>query len=265
MAINFYTMNDENIFVFNNHTQSNASATGSVWVGGNALYNNYNIGADLPLQTQSFYFSLRVTKDMNITGGTNFTQNSGRETATSTLSNYTMTNLNGVANQPLIYQFGSYSLTAMISYLQCSSIAWANYASIITTQSISGTNLTLTGTDPNINTFLIDGSNVNSSGLNISAITSVNIVAPVNATIVISIYGNNITLNNFTTLFNGTPITKALAAYVLWNFPDATNILINSNIYGSFLAPYATVNTNAKTIYGTILVNNLNGSLNAVN
>ncbi|MEG0266894.1 MAG: choice-of-anchor A family protein, partial [Bacilli bacterium] len=265
MALNFYTMNDENIFVFNNHTQSNASATGSVWVGGNALYNNYSVGADLPTKTENYYFALRVTKDMNITGGINHSRNSGTADDTGTVTKYTMTNSNNVPKQPLPYQFGVISLQAMISYLQCSSIAWANYVSTPSTQSISGTALTLTGTDANINTFLIDGNNVSNSSLNISAITSVNIVVPSGSTVVISIYGNNITLNNFTTLFNGVPITKAQAAYVLWNLPDATTVLVNSDIYGSFLAPYAIVNTNPVHIYGTVLVNTLNGSLNAVN
>ncbi|MEG1846670.1 MAG: choice-of-anchor A family protein, partial [Oscillospiraceae bacterium] len=260
MSLNFFLANDANLFIFNNHTQSNASATGSVVVYGNALYNNYNVGADLPVMTGPHY-SLWIAKDVNITGGTNFSQNTARDTTLSTLTKYTMTNANGVPNQP--FKVAMSEKWYVTDFLLCSSIGWAIDSG--TKQSVSGNALTLTGTDPNSNSFLISSSNVAGSGLNINAITSINLVVPANSTVTVSIDGSTITLNNFTTLMNGTPITKAQATYVLWNFPEASNIVINSNIYGAFLAPFATINSTAVTIYGTLMTNNLSGSINAVN
>ncbi|MEG1164660.1 MAG: choice-of-anchor A family protein, partial [Anaerovoracaceae bacterium] len=262
MSLNFFIANTANIFVFNNHTQSNASATGEVLVFGNALYNNYNVGADLPLSTSSFKYALQVAGNVNITGGTNFTQNSGHDPATGSVINYTMTNLNGVPGQPLSYPMSTKAYAT--DFLHCSSIGWASLETG-STQSIVGTALTLTGTSPTLNSFVINAANVAGSGQNISAITSINLVVPAGSTVVVSFDGVNITLNNFTTLFNGTPITTAQAKYVLWNFPDALTVMINSDIYGSLLAPFATVNSTAVKIYGTLMADNLNGSINAVN
>ncbi|MEG1715770.1 MAG: choice-of-anchor A family protein [Lachnospiraceae bacterium] len=263
MSINFWTANYSNIYTLNNHTQENASATGQVLVGGSATYHNYSVGQNLPLKTEDIYFALVVMNDMNITGGTNYSQNSGLNLG-GTVTNYTMNNLNGVSGQPLPYTFGSAIFPYLNNYLQCSSIGWASLPSN-GTSAVSGTVLTLTGTDSAFNTFLIDSTNVANSGQQISAIKTVNIIAPVSSTILINLQGKYITLNDFDTQYHGAPITPAQAQYVLWNLPEALTIQLDSNIYGALLAPFADMNTAAISIYGTLLTKNLMGSLNAIN
>ncbi|MEF9998782.1 MAG: choice-of-anchor A family protein [Lachnospiraceae bacterium] len=254
MSINFWLANDYTIFLSGNHTQSNASSTGKVWVGQTALYHNYDIGAALPVGR--FTRSLEVLGDMNITGGINYSQNSAID-ALGTVTKYTMSNLNGVTNQPIPFQYRPYDIYPY-NFLQCSSIGWAQ----LTTGGIvkkEGSTLQLTGTSATLNHFPIDP-----LAIDISTITSVNIIVPPNATVLISIPGIAITLNNFTTLWNGVAITQAQAQYVVWNFPDADTISLQSDLYGVLLAPFSSINSGAVTIYGSLIAKNLAGQLNGI-
>lgn len=260
MAINFWLANSFNIFISENLTQSNTSATGAVWVGQTATLVNYQVGADLPLSTSTYMQAIQVLGNMNIIGGINYTQSSGLDVL-GTLTAYTMTNLNGVTvPQPFTYRPSD---IYPYNYLQCSSIGWA---SINTggTQALIGERLTLTGTSPTLNSFLINSSNVASSGQNISAVTSIDLVVPSGSTVIISIDGASVTLNSFVTLINGIAITLPQSAFVLWNFPEALNLSINSNIFGALLAPFATIISSSVTIYGTLITKNLSGLLNGV-
>ncbi|MEG1629998.1 MAG: choice-of-anchor A family protein, partial [Erysipelotrichaceae bacterium] len=243
MAINFWLADTFNIFIIKNQTQNNAYATGAVWIGKNAVLNNYNVGSDLPMSTATYMFAIQVLGNMNIVGGINYSQNSGIDNLGS-VSAYTMTNQNGVKNNPLKFTYRPFDINAY-NYLECSSIGWA---SLKTNGEIiqQGTKLTLKGTSVGLNNFVI-----NPNSYNISTITSIDIIVPLNSTVLISILGTSITLNSFTTLLNGVPITKPQAAYILWNFPDATSLSINSNIYGALLAPFATISSSNVVIYGT--------------
>ncbi|MEG2929515.1 MAG: choice-of-anchor A family protein [Oscillospiraceae bacterium] len=257
MNVNFWLAEDFNIYVLNNHTQSNRSATGGVWVSRNALYNNYNVATAL---TPSRFYSLYVLGDVNITGGTN-TQTTARDTL-STLTNYTMTNLNGVPNQPVLLSYRPYDENEN-KYLVCVSVDWASLDTN-GSQSVSGNTLTLQGSDPLFNNFLVDSANVAGSGLNISAITSINLIVPSGATSLVSFTGNTVTLNSFTTLFNSAPINQAQSSKVLWNFPEATVLNLNSDIYGALLAPVCSTVTGDITFYGTIMTRDLSGGMNGV-
>ncbi|MEG0265763.1 MAG: choice-of-anchor A family protein [Erysipelotrichaceae bacterium] len=256
MAINFWLADTFNIFIIKNQTQNNAYATGAVWIGKNAVLNNYNVGSDLPMSTATYMFAIQVLGNMNIVGGINYSQNSGIDNLGS-VSAYTMTNQNGVKNNPLKFTYRPFDINAY-NYLECSSIGWA---SLKTNGEIiqQGTKLTLKGTSVGLNNFVI-----NPNSYNISTITSIDIIVPLNSTVLISILGTSITLNSFTTLLNGVPITKPQAAYILWNFPDATSLSINSNIYGALLAPFATISSSNVVIYGTLMALNLTGLLNGV-
>ncbi|MEG1073557.1 MAG: choice-of-anchor A family protein [Ruthenibacterium sp.] len=260
MAVNFWLADEYNVFVIGNHTQgSGCSATGRVWVGQTALYNGYNVGADLAVSRFAY---LSVLGDMNITGGINYTGSSEID-ALGTVTKYTMTNNNGVPGQPLTLTYRPWDIYPY-SFLETTSVGWASMA-VNGTMAVAGTALTLTGTNAALNTFLINAANVANSGMNISTITTVNLVIPAGSTAIINIDGNAITLNAFTMLYNGVAITKAQAAYVLWNFPSALTLNLNSSIYGAFLAPYATIATGDVKIYGIMMCKNLSGGLNAVN
>ena len=68
------TAGEFNIFVLNDHMQSNTDCEGRVAVRNNATYSNYGIGNTL--ETSTTRADLIVGGAMNILSGTNFSGNS---------------------------------------------------------------------------------------------------------------------------------------------------------------------------------------------
>ena len=261
MSTRFWLANDYNVFVINDHTQSNAFATGKVWVGQTATYRRYNIGAELPAETVGDAMSLKVAGNMNITGGTNYTQNSGIG-AQGTVTAYSMLHLNGVNGQPK--RFPEPNCAAVYDYLRRSSVGWGSLAAN-GTLSLSGTILTLTGNNTKCNVFLINTTQVADTDTPFSAITTVSLQVPEDSTVLLNLYGTAITISPLATLYHDLPITTKQEKYLLWNFPNATSIQLGSDLFGAMLAPYAAVSTDAVTIHGTFIAQNLTGMLCAVN
>ena len=110
-------------------------------------------------------------------------------------------------------------------------------------------NVTLTGTDPNLNVFEIAPPGVNAS---------VQIVAPPGSNVLVNVdgYSPDITL----AVLNGlTANTGAFdPSHVLFNFPEATSLAFSSStISGTILAPQAYTTTTSATIYGSLITSNL--------
>jgi choice-of-anchor A domain-containing protein len=141
------------VFVFGNHTQSNTDSQGRVAVGGNVIYSNYSVGSKLPVSTTRA--DLIVNGNMNITGGVNFSGNSIISNAAN-IEKYTMTNNNGVGNQPLIESYIDFEATQ--KYLRCLSQRLSEQPSTGDVQPQSWGGLYLIGNDPNLNIFTFDGS-----------------------------------------------------------------------------------------------------------
>ncbi|MEG1526451.1 MAG: choice-of-anchor A family protein [Erysipelotrichaceae bacterium] len=255
MAINFWLANEFNIFVFENQTQSNAYATGSVWVGKDALLTNYEVGKDLPVVIEPYRFSIRVLGNMNINKGINYSQNSGIDNL-GTVTHYSMVNQNGVPNNPLKFEYRPYDIYAY-NYLECSSIGWSLIKNGEVKQ--TGTTLSFIGTDSAINSFQID-----TSIIDLSSITIFDFIVPEKSTVIINLLGSSMTLNPIVTLFNGVAISKEQSAYVLYNVPQATTLNIKTDLYGSLLAAKASISSSNIVVYGTLMTRNLSGSLNGV-
>ncbi|MFS0559057.1 choice-of-anchor A family protein [Brevibacillus sp. 179-C9.3 HS] len=252
---NFLVANDFNVFVLGDHIQTNVDSEGRVAVGGNAVYNNFSVGAMLPVSTTRP--DLIVGGDMDISGGTNFSGNSVIS-STGMVINYTMTNNNGVPDQPLVgdpIDFG-----AMDTYLKAISQAYAALTDNGTAVVNFGT-LTLTGTDAQLNVFTIDGTNVAGSGLALNQLVGIDIVAPEGSTILVNIRGDNVGFGSYQIFRNGTAADCDDAAFILWNFPDATNAFQeNIGVEGSVLAPFATYNGMGGNIEGNVMVGNFFGA-----
>ncbi|MEF9961873.1 MAG: choice-of-anchor A family protein [Erysipelotrichaceae bacterium] len=255
MAINFWLANEFNLFVFENQTQSDAYATGSVWVGKDALLKNYEVGKDLPVVVAPYRFSIQVLGNMNINKGINYSQNSGIDHL-GTVIHYSMVNQNGVPNNPLKFEYRPFDIYAY-NYLECSSIGWSLIKNGEVKQ--TGTKLSFIGVDIAINSFQID-----SSLIDLSTITVFDFIVPSKSTVLINLLGSSITLNSIATLFNGIAISKEQCAYVLYNLPQATSLNIKTDLYGSLLAPKASISSSNMVIYGTLMTRNLSGSLNGV-
>lgn len=254
--MNFKIANNFNVYVLNDHKQSNTDSEGRVAVGGNATYSNYGIGSKLT--TSLTRADLIVNGTMDITGGTNFNGNSVIGNLANVI-NYTMTNNNGVLPQPM--EDIQFDFEEQNNYLRCSSINWALLAANGTAKVEFG-GLTLTGTDPTLNIFNINGDNIASSGLSLAMLNKVDIVAPIGSTILINVSGNTLGFGSYGMFRNGITATGADGQYILWNLFEALNILPGTtSVKGSLLAPLATYNSGYTNIEGTIMVDNLYGNI----
>lgn len=183
MAINFGLANDYNVFVFGNLSLSNTDAEGRVAVGGNATLSNYGVGAGIiPLPPSNTDPSFVVDGDINVTAGSNASGNTVIN-PNSNVINYTMGNPNGqfAVGTPIDFM-------AAEQYLKCASAFWSTLMPNGTGQVIFG-QLNLTGTDETLNIFSLDSGNLFGSGLSLAQLNGINIIAPLDSTILINVDG----------------------------------------------------------------------------
>ncbi len=126
--------------------------------------------------------------------------------------------------------------------------------------------LNLTGTDPVLNIFRIDAANVFGSGLSLAQLNGINIIAPIDATILINVEGTSIQYGSYQIFRNGTGATRENARKILWNYPDALTWSNGTTaIYGSVLAPYAAASTTFSQINGNIIFDTYSGNAESHN
>ena len=248
---------DFNIFVFGDHTQSFVDAGGRVAVGGNATYAHYGIGTSLPSSTTRA--DLIVGGDIDITGGTNFNGNTAIS-STGSVINYSMTNNNGVPGQPLVADLIDFAAA------QADLIARSNtWAALAPTGSVAVNfgQLDLTGSDPLLNVFNIDGNDIGGSGFSLATLNGINVIAPETSTVLINILGDNVGFGSYQIFVNGgQPNSSVDATRFMWNFSEA-NYAFNQHIgvIGSILAPNADYTGFGGNIDGTLVANSLNGAV----
>ncbi|GMK37364.1 hypothetical protein PCCS19_04170 [Paenibacillus sp. CCS19] len=255
-CFNLGIANDFNVFVFTDHTQSSVDSEGRVAVGGKATYVNYGVGSSLPVsQTRD---DLIVQGEIDITSGTNFAGNTIIY-PTGTVTNYTMTNNNGVPNQPLVgspidFDAAQRELTALS----------LNLAAIPPNGTVENSfgQIVLTGTDPEVNVFMFNGLNVDGAGLRLDTANGINIIAPAGSTVIVTVGGENVGFGSYTIFRNGVSTTREDGALILWNFFQATTAFNqNLSITGSVLAPYADWEAiGFGNINGTIIANSLSNA-----
>lgn len=231
---NLGAANDYNVFVLGDHSQSFVDAEGRVAVGGTATYRSYGIGNTLNVSTTRA--DLIVGGNMDIVGGTNFSGNSVIGPS-GTIINYTMTNNNGVLPQP---QRGTpIDFAAAAQYLTCASSSWGALAAT-GTAAVNFGGIALAGTDPSLNIFNINGSNVAGSGVSLNSANGINIVVPNGSTALVNISGTGVGFGNYSIFINGQTPSPGYGSFILWNFYEATTAFnLNLSIIGSVLAPFA--------------------------
>lgn len=259
MAINFGLANDYNVFVFGNLSLSNTDAEGRVAVGGNAILSNFGVGAGItPLPLTNTDPSFVVDGDINVTAGSNASGNTVIN-PNSNVINYTMGNPNGqfVMGTPIDFM-------AAEQYLKCASAFWSTLMPNGTGQVIYG-QLNLTGTDESLNIFSLDSGNLFGTGLSLAQLNGINIIAPLDSTILINVDGTIIQYGSYQIFRNGTAATREHARRILWNFPQALSWSNSTTaIYGSVLAPFAAANTTFSQINGNIILTVIPGTPKAI-
>lgn len=215
MAINFNTANEYNVFVFGDMNLSNTDAEGRVAVGGNVTLSNYGVGAGIsPLPPAGTDPSFVVYGNVSVSGGSNASGNT-IVNPSSTVINYTMGNPNGalITGTPI-----DFAETAQ--YLKCASAFWGNLQTN-GTGNILYNQLNLTGTDPTLNIFRFDGTNIYGTGIGLNQLNGINIIAPIDSTILITVNGTAIQYGSYQIFRNGTAASRENARKILWNFPEA--------------------------------------------
>ena len=260
MASNFGLANSYNVFVFGNLSLSNTDAEGRLAVGGAALLSNYGVGAGIsPLPPFGTDPSFVVGGSLNVTGGSNASGNTVLAPG-GTVIQYTMGNPNGalVTGSPIDFAEAE-------RYLKCASVYWGGLAPTGTGQVVFG-QLNLTGTDPALNIFRLDASNVYGTGLSLAQLNGINLIAPIDSTILIDVTGPAIQFGSYQIFRNGTGATRENARKILWNFPDALTWSNSTTaIYGSVLAPFAAAVTTYSQINGNIIFSSYSGNAESHN
>ena len=202
MATNFGIANLYNVFVFGTLTMSNTDAEGRVAAGGGAVLSNYGIGAGItPLPPAGTDASFVSGGNLNVSGGSNASGNTVLSPDASVLL-YTMGNPNGslVTGSPIDF-------AAEEQYLKCASAFWGALAPN-GSGSVLYNQLNLTGTDPTLNIFSLDSANVYGSGLSLAQLNGINIIAPVDSTILINVTGEAILFGSYQIFRNGITATR---------------------------------------------------------
>lgn len=260
MAINFGSAGEYNVFVFGNLSLSNTDAEGRVAVGGNATLSNYGVGASiLPLPPSGSDASLVVNGDLDVSAGSNACGNT-IVSPSSTVINYTMGNPNGSLLTATPIDFAEAE-----RYLKCASIFWSGLVPNGTGTVVFG-QLNLTGIDETLNIFRFDSTNIYGTGLALNQLNGINIIAPADSTILITVDGSNILYGSYQIFRNGIAASRADACKILWNHPDALTWSNSTTaIYGSVLAPFAAATTTFSQINGNIIFESFTGNAESHN
>ncbi len=237
----FGPANPYNLFVLKNLTQPSSDTEGKVAVGGNANLSGYSVGDKLP--------NSNGTEDMLVVGG-NLVYTSGRvyngNVAYGGLTNLPVNSVS-IEEGTLRHDNTVIDFAAATTYLEALSTRLAGYSANGTTTFQWGT-LSLSGGNPYLNVFTVNGSDLNTAH-------TVEINVPNGSTVLVNILGTTINWHGGLWV-NGTTINS-----VLYNFPGAQNITISGiDVKGSFLAPFADLNFATGIITGQTIVKSMTGA-----
>ncbi len=235
MLSNLGIASDFNVFTFGDYSESNTDTEGRMAIGGSATLSNYSIGAKLTSSTSRA--DLIVGGNINTTNGTNANGNTVISSSGKVI-NYTLTNNNGVKNQPIMQNVINFA--AAKTNLSNES----NYLASLTPNGTVSNNygtLVLKGTDNKLNVFTFNGTNVDGKGTAFQNLSGVNIQVPDSSTVLINITGDNFGFMGAGTTLNGKDVTSnpTYAQKIVWNMNSATNLWNVNSIEGSVLSPNA--------------------------
>ena len=230
-----------NVFVFGDMSGSGSDVEGRLAVGGNATLTDYAVGLKAPLTSPPANVLL-VGGNLTFTRGS-INNGNALVGGSATLSQVAVPNgtvMQGTA-PALDFSAAQSSLRSESTYL--ATLA-ANGAT-----TLSGSTLTLSGSNPGLNIFSV-------SGPDLANARALVINVPVGATVLVNISGTAAQVQNVD--FAGVP--SSLTSSILYNFSQATSLTIAlANIKGSVLAPFASVMFVSGVVNGTLIAQTLSG------
>lgn len=229
---------DYNLFVWRDLTQPSSDTEGKVAVGRNANLNNYSIGDKLPQSNGTedvFVVGRKVTWGSGAVYGGNVVYGKFKDWGAQ------VSIVDGTIRKDTVIDF-----VAAKNYLQSLSMTLSAY-NVNGTTTLDGVNLTLTGTDPFLNTFYVTANQINAQ-------QSLTINAPNGSVVLVNVNGNNIEWKG------GLHVYGTTMQNVLFNFYRATNLTIrNIDVTGSVLAPKATVDFTSGVQNGQMMAKSVTG------
>ncbi len=235
-----------NVVALGNMKLTNTEVTGRAAVGGNATFQNFNVGRSLTADSSRL--------DLIVGGAASLT-NGQIAHGSAIAGSKTLTGV-GMPTPGSSFQTGAAPIdfATLATELGAYSHSLAALTPTGTAASLWGA-LALTGTDASLNVF-------NVSAADFAGKWGVKISAPAGSTVLINVTGAalntnwmDMTLNDF----QGSNEAQALAwEKVLWNFADAATIDVNGSWRGSILAPTADATFNYGALMGQVVVGNLN-------
>jgi choice-of-anchor A domain-containing protein len=272
--INLGPAGDYNIFVLNDHAQSNTDAEGKVAIGHNGTFTNFTIasklgngtnnlivGNNLTNSSTTFHGGMIVNGNLNwdnptilgaigVNGNATLTGNGSLVGPVSVVGTYTAPNyfppVTSTAPTPLPFSFA-----AVGAYLQAQSTYLASLPTNGTTK-IEFDQVHLTANNP-LDTYV--SFNVTGAQMAAAAGHGLFITAPVGATVVVNVDGSSSAMQNM-----GIFLTGVDKQHVLYNFSQATDLKLGGiGVLGTILAPLADVDFASGNIDGTLIAKNLTG------
>lgn len=227
---------DYNLFVLGDITQPSSDTQGKAAIGGNASFAMYSIGDQLPPNSGDV---LIVGGHLQFTSGAVYNGNV-------VYGNTTNLPIDAVSIAGTLEQGSPIDFIAAKAYLESLSATISGYtANGSTTMQWGGLNLN--GTDPFLNVFAVNGSDL-------SIANNVSITVPNGSVVLINVNGTTV---NWT---GGLTVSGTSIGNVLYNFYEATLIKIQGiDIRGSLLAPKAHVNFAAGVINGQMICKSFEG------
>jgi choice-of-anchor A domain-containing protein/uncharacterized repeat protein (TIGR01451 family) len=227
---------DFNLFVIQDLTQPSSDTEGKVAVGRDANLASYSVGDKLSANSGDV---LIVGRDLTYESGRVY--NGDVVYGNSTNLPINQTSVDGYIRKDSPINFASAK-----TYLENLSTTLGAYDTNGTAV-YQWTALTLTGTDPYLNVFKVNGSELSSA-------TSIEINAPNGSAVLVNVYGNNIDWNGGLEVY-GTTINN-----VLYNFYESTVLKIdNIEVRGSILAPFADVTFESGVQNGQMIAKSVTG------
>lgn len=248
-------LDNVNVIVFKDAAPSGADSEGAMYVGGNLTAYGYGIDSKADIDKDcGDYFGLVVGGNLDLTGGSvNGKIAYGGEAV---LENFTATC--GVWKYPD-------SVDAPVDFVELEqaltgySIAFSLYP-INGTAIVSGSTLTLSGTDPFLNVFSVIADQLNNN---------IVISCPDGSSVIVNVSGENVVWSGvgFQLPDGGASCRGGSSDWcyrILWNLYEAEELTLSGiGVQGSILAPYATLTeaSGGGNVDGQIIVEYLYGGI----
>jgi choice-of-anchor A domain-containing protein len=241
-------LSDYTVFVLQNYS-GGRDVKGKVAAGGNITLTDFSVGLDVPANNvaQTLVAGAKLTLARGSVWGPAFYGTTYSGDATVTYHRGTV-----AKGTPINFATRFTELRNLSTKLATLTPTGT------TTRSTGYIVLAMTGTNPKVNVFEVNTSDIN--GINQMAIS-----APANSLVVINVRGTSATVQNFGFALSG----GITASGILYNFMEATTLNAGSiGIQGTMLAPYANVTFNNGAwdggIYALSLTGNAEGHLRAL-